>query len=127
MIDLDELERLAQEATPGPWEMGKSSIMCRSCLHLRGCYNIYQEADCTDVTHPQAGLDQQDAAYIAAANPQTVLALIKRLREADAKASKLLFCSMSGHSWDSGAQPYCLVCGTDQATARTDTGPGEGD
>jgi len=81
-LDLDELERLAQAATPGPWEMGRSSIMCRACVHLRGCFSIYQEADCTDVTHPHAGLDQQDAAYIAAANPATVLAMIKRMREA---------------------------------------------
>ena len=47
--------------------------------------------------------------------------LEQQLAEARAKWSRLLFCSMHGHSWDSGAKPYCLVCGVDRAFAESET------
>lgn len=60
-IDLDELERLAKAAAPGPWEQNEG------CVH--------------DALGDCVTLDTSSGAYIAAANPETVLALVKRVRE----------------------------------------------
>lgn len=52
-LNLDELERLAKDATPGPWSKRKLA----------------------------AWVEWRDAAYIAAVSPDVVLALIERLRK----------------------------------------------
>jgi hypothetical protein len=93
MIDLDELERLARNATPGPWfaadwgndfgdnlttieaqepevlYAGQSSIWPDGIQKLR-------IAETEEGERPI-----EDAAYIAAANPAVILELIRMVRE----------------------------------------------
>jgi hypothetical protein len=75
-IDIDELERLAKAtratsvAGPGEWRVFEDE----DCLHV------------ANDTHKLADLgDEVLAAFIAAANPATVLALIAALRQAHAE------------------------------------------
>ena len=65
-MNIDELERLAKLATPGPW---KASITGMVGTDDNDCRVI---TDCCSV---------HDADFIAAANPETMLALIAELRE----------------------------------------------
>jgi len=104
MIDIDKLEKLAQEATPGPWSFDdgnvfsqplnkerRDAIMARigtdDALNSDAPPQVYAEggvygfvATCTQTT-PRYDEDSQ---FIAAANPATVLELIQRLRECNA-------------------------------------------
>lgn len=71
MTDLDELKRLAREATQGEWriEAFTSVISLRAD---RGCLIEWlNPSEC----------DESDASFIAAAHPQAVLALIERVEE----------------------------------------------
>ena len=80
-LDLDKLERLAREATPGSRIV--SPRLTASENH-RG-YDLRRE-DGWAMAFLQPGDEDgasgaADAAFIAAADPQTVLALIERVRE----------------------------------------------
>lgn len=66
--DLDDLERKADAATPGPWECRVTPII--ECSTLR-----WAQGDMAD-----PGRHEADAAFIAAANPATVKALIAEIR-----------------------------------------------
>jgi len=69
-MNINELEKLAKAATPGPWKW----------YRWTDGYNHVVEDDGTSVTSVRyGGLD--DSKYIAAANPQTILAMIELLRE----------------------------------------------
>jgi hypothetical protein len=74
--DLDALEKLADEATPGPWEWVfddlKSSITSGYVISDFGYDGMW--------INPK----ESNAAFIAAANPATIKALIAELREARA-------------------------------------------
>ena len=72
-IDLDALEELAKAATPGPWRANRSTAYG---------YAVVETPD----VEVAAELDAGDAAFIAAADPSTVLALIARVREAEGRA-----------------------------------------
>lgn len=79
MIDIDELERLAKAATPGRWRVGAYPAEIVGDTHvcvdtefgvkvlLRGNENFYEEA-------------RANAAFSAAADRDTVLALIAEVR-----------------------------------------------
>ena len=84
---LDELEKLAGEATPGPWRVEEAPIVA-------GYYGGINAADgstiviatdfvcleCGEFTG-ECGIERkEDAAFIAAANPAVVLALIAEVR-----------------------------------------------
>ncbi len=64
-IDLDELERLAKAATPGPWHSTRL-----------GDVSPEDEHDPL-ICEP---MSDADAAFIASANPSTILALITEVR-----------------------------------------------
>lgn len=69
-IDLDELRRRAEAATPGPWEHALSVDRSRRLvLAYSGSFDEVRVAVVPD---------RSDAAYIAATDPETVLALIER-------------------------------------------------
>lgn len=73
VMDLDELERLARESTPGPWAYLDNGIVCYAGLAEE---------------HPGIVADTDDTAcgdYIAAASPDVLLALIARVRAAEAE------------------------------------------
>ena len=79
-VNLDELEAAARAARPGPWGstwapaatgMGEHVVTAHQRMHGHICPLAVQ-------------LTTQDARYIAAANPETILDLIARLRAAEA-------------------------------------------
>lgn len=85
-----ELRRLAEAATPGPWEafgavdgrrgerwLGVTTDMRATESARAG--DVFAAQDCT----------RQDALFIAAANPAVVLALLDAAAERDALAAKL--------------------------------------
>ena len=72
-IDLDELERLARVATSGPWPQE-----CRRLVYFREYLRR------TGAERPD-----EDVAFISAANPAAILALIARVRELDARMRRV--------------------------------------
>ena len=71
----DDLARLAEAATPGDWEVRRDS----------GCSWIAAGSD-EDPTVIADYLTVADAEFIAAANPTTILRLIRELQVAERKA-----------------------------------------
>ena len=84
MTDLDALAALAEAATPGPWHVQLDSVYPEG--RQPGWQPTPVEGGAIDARWPiLAGENQRaDAAYIAAADPTTILALIDRLRAAEA-------------------------------------------
>lgn len=82
-IDLDELETLARSATPGEWTAdGQCNIWAgHPELHSNVTLATVYRSKLFEDWQKQA---EADAAYIAATNPAVVLALIERLRQAEA-------------------------------------------
>lgn len=81
MTDLDELEALAKAATPGPWNDRGTSID-----DFGREYEASLSFEWTPNGIGDPGLNDNflnDAAFIAAANPTTLLALIARVRAAE--------------------------------------------
>ena len=80
-IDLDALEKLADEATPGEWEPVSLSGY-GSPFSIRMAYH----SDNPNASKTHYGIQsvrtRGDAHFIAAANPATIKALIAELREA---------------------------------------------
>ena len=94
MIDFDELKALCERATPGPW------------MHTPGYYNDsggqYDQIDSPVeiISGEWGGPSGDNAAFIAAANPATILALLsanREMREALRPFSALA--DMVGESW----------------------------
>ena len=105
MTKIDALYEAAQKATPGPWRIATPDIRCvlSHSLHGRGeCDYMFQgwtepshyyeslgqdisseatrEIVVDAVGEMDRNLSEQDAAYIAAADPQTVMALVECYR-----------------------------------------------
>lgn len=82
MTILSELKALAEAATPGPWSYSSMPS---------GDTEVF--ADCGSTiagfAPKEAPEDYHNAAFIAAANPQTVLALIKTLEEAEKRLNSI--------------------------------------
>jgi hypothetical protein len=116
MIDLGDLRAKAMAATPGPWRIGTPGSRCKldHFPHGRGECRYTFDGYSDDVTsisrsveygpddvvvddgliagrwdYEEGGIAHEaDAAYIAAANPQVVLALIARVEELEARLCK---------------------------------------
>lgn len=77
MIDIEELKKLALAATPGPWEWWTSN----SVLRLSGADG--KDGGVISATMhahwPDIMVNWENREYLAAANPQTVLALLSEL------------------------------------------------
>lgn len=87
-IDLDELERLYQEATPGPWKAGRN----RSIVWYSPAPDVWRSvADCVRVTVKSSKRHKENAKLIAAmheALPELIAenrALQERVRELEAE------------------------------------------
>lgn len=93
-LDLDALEAVARAATPGPWHQG---------AHYIGAGG---EPHDPEVQVGQASVIP-DAKHMAAFDPPTVLALIARLREAEAQ---LPTCD-GGCNYNSGPEETCSAHG----------------
>mgnify|MGYP000582560186 CR=1 FL=1 len=74
MTTLDELEVAAKNATPGKWKSRETRVYFPN---IAGGFDI---RDCPN--------SRNNATHIALANPDTVLSLIARVREAEAKLEK---------------------------------------
>ena len=93
--DLAELRRLAEAATPGPWEAFGAVDGRRGerWLGVTTDMRAIESARAGDVFAAQ-NCTRQDALFIAAANPAVVLALLDAAAERDALAA----------AWDEGHQ-----------------------
>lgn len=89
MVDLDELERLANAATPGEWEQcGKKSVGCQcGLIWSKLAEGIVAKAMSAENAPDEekegftAEQAKKNAAFIAALNPQTALLLISEARK----------------------------------------------
>ena len=82
MIDVDELERRAKAATPGPWVAKPRLVTGRECdCEIVGNEKPQYKSN-TPVCRLSIGFTwyEGDKQFIEAANPQTILALIAELR-----------------------------------------------
>lgn len=108
-LDLDELERLAKAATPGPWEPAfRDTVIAgptkkNTPREVSGGRGVVARVDDDDESlWAQA---EANAEHIAAANPEVVLALVARVRLAEEWSRKGLYsyhggrCSMAGGPW----------------------------
>lgn len=78
-IDIDGLIELAKKATQGKWERGSGSdVLTSECGDE--AYWEWEEAGPAQLHESNA---ENDAEYIAAASPDTIIALCERLREAE--------------------------------------------
>lgn len=80
--DLEELRSIALAATPGPWNWVGDLSMNEASLespseegYVLSAYGLHTEGF--------VDVGESDAAFIAAANPATVLALLDRLEAAE--------------------------------------------
>lgn len=80
-MDLDELERLALAATPGPWHADKYGIAGDEDFTTPVVSWDYAWCECAD--------EEANKPYIAAASPDVLLALIARVRAAEAERDRL--------------------------------------
>ncbi len=78
--DLDHLEKLAKAATPGPWEINKAWNWRRD----RTAVIAPEKCSVASTYHDDLDTGEANGAYVAAANPKTILALIDRIRKLSA-------------------------------------------
>lgn len=85
--EMQELKRLAESATPGPWAEGLGDMVFAGPVKkargsVSGGRGIVARTDDDDFDDEQ---NEANALYIAAANPEAVLSLIARIEELEAK------------------------------------------
>lgn len=110
--DLSRLETLAREATPGEWETPADKP-----------WRVYSGdvliAVASGMTHPSDQVyADANAAYIAAANPDAVLALIERVRELEGDAVRFAWIANHGVPIMPGAPGIYPTCGKGPAVLR---------
>ena len=127
-MDLDRLEALALKATPGPWwERGAVHIVPESMSEAgMRVHTVSVPHDSGQRWDEIFAYVRSDAAYIAAANPQTVLALIKRLRDAEGGQCRTCTAPLGVIGCDGCDAAICACCVAGHECV-TDTGPGEGE
>ena len=106
-LDLDDLERKAREATPGPWRV--DGYDCETGQHAAVVRSAAPDEQWDPVPQPIA---ECDAEYIAAANPATVLALcaeVRRLREYDRPCARC-HATTGARSGPLNADFHCSSC-----------------
>lgn len=92
MIDIDEIETLARLATPGPWAIDSDSVNKYDRLYVaKGSTGDLQGRVLEVFANCLVTSDEEryvNAAFIAAANPATILALIAEVRALRADAER---------------------------------------
>ena len=85
-LDLSEIKRLAEAATGGPWRVSRHETKTRGL-------DIMSDSICVAHVHLPAYVEQTraraDAAFIVAANPSAVVALLSRLESAEQERDRL--------------------------------------
>lgn len=96
-MNIEELKRLAEAATPGPWAAAISS-------------NMVNGVCATFETICETGKNIDDALYIAAANPAAVLELIAEIERVTKQRDELLEALKDAREmvsdWAGYASPY---------------------
>jgi hypothetical protein len=97
MIDINELRRLAQAATPGPWIAAGPSFgeSLPKYLNEVAVDREGDEDDGYSICNAPIGLNEEcsdDMAFIAEANPLTIEELLDRLEAAEKSRDDLLAC-----------------------------------
>jgi hypothetical protein len=95
-VDLDELERLAKEADPGPWRTEEDAE------HYPFLVAETPDGGSYVLIESKGELESVNAYFMAAANPATALALVAELRAARevVEASRpATVAARSGKSW----------------------------
>ena len=89
-LDLNELERRANAATPGKWTWKQVG-----CFNTPGYAVFWPDTSKGGVHYRRldsgGGMLEADANFVAAANPAVVLELVRRLREAEARVTALRY------------------------------------
>lgn len=89
MTDLDALDRLAKAATPGPWMVAGSDIWDTADGTYPGIPLMRADHEVRSWGRPYTHHERNaNAAFIAAASPSVILALVQRLRVAEAALAR---------------------------------------
>lgn len=94
-LDLDKLEAIAAAATPGPWREGADPWNGKPLFVSDALDGNGNPTSIIRAPSPEWGeeggfeITIADSAYIAAANPETVLKLIRRVRELEAAVNEI--------------------------------------
>lgn len=97
-IDLEKLKALAEKATPGPWFVLRNELDDPDNVLVHG---ISSDGLHDDIARTDSGAyppREDDAQYIAAANPQTILAMCEELEAARAMRDGLNIDDIWGHN-----------------------------
>jgi hypothetical protein len=82
-LDLDQIERLAREATPGPWRASGEYYLLEFVADMGALV----------LSAPGQRVSQSDraanAAYLEAVSPDVVLSLLERIKKAEAERDRL--------------------------------------
>lgn len=117
-LDLDNLEKLAKEATPGSWKANGPDV------DMPGAYACLG----TPASHlpplgallPSTPQEEANASYIAALSPDVVLPLVERTKKAEADLAQARLCQKDKHvsPWVRTEEPErnvyrhsCAACG----------------
>ena len=109
-MNLNEMERLAREATPGPWEcVEETKVKFSPTNHVERHYSrlwdfSYRQFTCWHdgdkgsvleiigempwVQFDPSKANERDAKYIASVSPDVMLSIIKYIRELEAKVNE---------------------------------------
>lgn len=111
MIDLDGLEKLAKNATPGEWK--QSHRAGRDGMYSTEVYDAAGETIATIAWYPKpiangiATYREENAAFIAAANPSQIIELINALRDAQRDEVPVAYSYELAHSRLDHSGNYC--------------------
>lgn len=92
-LNLDDLEAVARDATPGPWIADPPSAWDTDDVggyQLQAAVRVKDSGSITWDDHGGEVFKPADAEFIATFDPPTVLALIAKLREAEAVIAEAL-------------------------------------
>lgn len=121
MIDINELRRLAQAATPGPWS-GCGPSFGESLPKYLNEVVVDREGDEDDgysICNAPIGMDEEhsaDMAFIAAANPAAVSELLDRLEAAESDALEQARLNGMGSSREAALMAKLEAAERDRAT-----------
>ncbi|HEV2146322.1 MAG TPA: hypothetical protein VGR37_02805 [Longimicrobiaceae bacterium] len=77
---LQELEQLAERATPGPWEAEMSIDFVRGEAHRTVVHYPGGGHRCVPVVSPEGGISAEDQAFVAAMDPALAQWMVRELR-----------------------------------------------
>lgn len=83
--NLDNLRKVAEAATPGPWETlgGQGPFGTHAVCHRM------EQGTLVEIAYRDAHFDKANAVHIATFDPPTVLALLTRLEQAEQAAQRV--------------------------------------